>query len=388
MSLLSGYIYNVVARRGLAAQVPVLLVGEIGYDTDTRTLRVGDLTPQPPRIPTTKATGVFDFSSMSKWTLPGGVEVESGKVDGVDISTLNLANGLLARRGNGVFGESAITSGNNSILVTNGDGSQDLIDIRINPSALTNILGPDSVSNDMLMDGSVTVEKINLRVDSYKQNTPPAHVPGTKTRHVVGTVPTGAWAGKANNIAISNGETWKFVAPYEGMLVMSATDDSWYYFISGTGWVALVSGGGGGGGGDFTGLVGDRGDVVVSGSGLVWTLETVATAGTYGYPSSVTIDAKGRVTSITGRTGQATGFLYYATVYSDGALAASYGPLISNTDYRGQTVATVFPSYPYTDVFPNKTYPSVVTDSNGAVLYRVIEFTRGGNRPSNDGPVG
>ena len=42
---------------------------------------------------------------------------------------------------------------------------------------------------------------------------------------------------------------------------------------------------------------GNKGDVTVSGSGTVWTLNNVATAGTYINPT-VTIDAKGRVTTI------------------------------------------------------------------------------------------
>jgi len=42
---------------------------------------------------------------------------------------------------------------------------------------------------------------------------------------------------------------------------------------------------------------GNKGDVTVSGSGTVWTLNNVATTGTYINPT-VTIDAKGRVTTI------------------------------------------------------------------------------------------
>jgi len=42
---------------------------------------------------------------------------------------------------------------------------------------------------------------------------------------------------------------------------------------------------------------GNKGDVTVSGSGTVWTLNNVATAGTYINPT-VTVDSKGRITSI------------------------------------------------------------------------------------------
>jgi hypothetical protein len=42
---------------------------------------------------------------------------------------------------------------------------------------------------------------------------------------------------------------------------------------------------------------GNKGDVTVSGSGTIWTLNNVATAGTYINPT-VTVDSKGRITSI------------------------------------------------------------------------------------------
>jgi len=42
---------------------------------------------------------------------------------------------------------------------------------------------------------------------------------------------------------------------------------------------------------------GNKGDVTVSGSGTVWTLNNVATAGTYINPT-VTVDSKGRITSV------------------------------------------------------------------------------------------
>ena len=41
---------------------------------------------------------------------------------------------------------------------------------------------------------------------------------------------------------------------------------------------------------------GDKGDIVVSGTGTVWTLDTVATPGSF-TAADITIDAKGRVTA-------------------------------------------------------------------------------------------
>lgn len=42
---------------------------------------------------------------------------------------------------------------------------------------------------------------------------------------------------------------------------------------------------------------GNKGDITVSGSGTVWTLNNVATAGTYINPT-ITVDSKGRITSV------------------------------------------------------------------------------------------
>lgn len=61
--------YVIVSRYGLTADVPTLPIGVIGYDTDTKTLRVGDGTSSPPRIITDKSSGEFDLSNLTM-TLP------------------------------------------------------------------------------------------------------------------------------------------------------------------------------------------------------------------------------------------------------------------------------------------------------------------------------
>jgi hypothetical protein len=134
--LLDGYVVHVVARYGLSANVPTLRVGEFGYDTDTKTMRIGDDTSSPPKIMTTKSTGTFDFSSVTTITLPGGTQATSdGKVDGVDISSLNQNNGLLVRTGNGTFGNTQMISGDSTLLITNSTGVlAGGIDIRLNPN--------------------------------------------------------------------------------------------------------------------------------------------------------------------------------------------------------------------------------------------------------------
>lgn len=57
-------------RRGNASAVPALDVAEPGWDVDTKTYRVGDGTSNPARIPSTKSSGSFDFSSVTDFRIP------------------------------------------------------------------------------------------------------------------------------------------------------------------------------------------------------------------------------------------------------------------------------------------------------------------------------
>jgi hypothetical protein len=68
-------------------------------------------------------------------------------------------------------------------------------------------------------------------------NNPPAHVFGE--RYLVGTAPTGAWVGFANNIAESDGATWTFTAPIlnDSVFITSTLNTLRY---NGTSWVAYV----------------------------------------------------------------------------------------------------------------------------------------------------
>jgi len=140
MAALSGTINGtatrVVARLGNAADIPALITGEIGYDVDFRVFRVGDDTSTPPRIPTTKSTGPFDFSISGAWTFSEIDIVEGGTVDGVDISALNAANGFIVRKANNSFGQVSITSGDGSLTVTNGNGVNGDVDVRVSAAIM------------------------------------------------------------------------------------------------------------------------------------------------------------------------------------------------------------------------------------------------------------
>lgn len=140
MSLLDGYRYKLVSRYGLAAQVPMLVTGELGYDTDKKVGRIGDGTGAPPRVPTDKSLGAFDFTSMDSMTLPGNILVSQGKVGGIQLSSLNTANGFLARKSDGVFGPVVMASGDNSVNISHANGSTDTTDFRVNPDFIASLL--------------------------------------------------------------------------------------------------------------------------------------------------------------------------------------------------------------------------------------------------------
>lgn len=180
--LLDGYVVHVVARYGLAANVPTLRMGEFGFDTDTKTLRVGDDTSAPTKVMTTKSTGSFDFSTVTQITLPGGTLVTNdGKVDGVDISTLNQSNGLLVRTGSGTFNNTTMVSGDGTLLITNPTGVlAGGIDIRLNPNVS---FIPDGDKGDIVVTNLGTQWNIDTGVvtNTHLAIMPVAGLKGTLT---------------------------------------------------------------------------------------------------------------------------------------------------------------------------------------------------------------
>jgi len=63
-------------------------------------------------------------------------------------------------------------------------------------------------------------ESVVVAVTTMLSNTP-ASSPLLYSFHVVGTSPTGAWAGHAKNLAWHNGSAWQFIAPHTGTAVLT-----------------------------------------------------------------------------------------------------------------------------------------------------------------------
>ncbi len=79
----------------------------------------------------------------------------------------------------------------------------------------------------------------NYEVQSLGGNAPPG-APVTGDLYVVGTAPTGAWAGQPNNLAQWTGSAWLTTAPQRGATVVSAANSKTYIW-SGAGWGVYVA---------------------------------------------------------------------------------------------------------------------------------------------------
>jgi hypothetical protein len=87
---------------------------------------------------------------------------------------------------------------------------------------------------------------VQLTVADKDLSAPPGS-PAEGSRYIVGSSPTGAWAGRATDIAAYQDAAWAFYAPAEGWLSWVADEDTLYAF-NGAGWIPAPGGGGGGGG--------------------------------------------------------------------------------------------------------------------------------------------
>lgn len=113
--------YKVGARLGNFAQVPALVIGEIGYAVDNKVFFVGDDTSTPPKIMTDKSAYSFEYPNVPyvKFNI---IELfENGKIDGVTPSYLNQDNGFITRTSDNQFANRYIDS-DEYFVILNSDG--------------------------------------------------------------------------------------------------------------------------------------------------------------------------------------------------------------------------------------------------------------------------
>ncbi len=80
---------------------------------------------------------------------------------------------------------------------------------------------------------------LGTKAQSAPINTPPTS-PVEGTLYIVGTAPTGAWAGKANNLALRINGFWLFVPPTVELAPIYSKLENNFYHYNGSAWVALV----------------------------------------------------------------------------------------------------------------------------------------------------
>jgi hypothetical protein len=112
-----------------------------------------------------------------------------------------------------------------------------------------------------LLDGMV-----QIGVQSRVLTAPPGS-PTEGDRYIVASGATGVWAGWDLNVAFWTDGAWLRLVPRRGWVAWSVADAGLYVW-NGTAWTPV-----GGGISD-----GDKGDIVVSGGGSVWTLDSAANA--------------------------------------------------------------------------------------------------------------
>jgi hypothetical protein len=141
------------------------------------------------------------------------------------------------------------------------------------------------------------------RIDAAVQPTPVAvgtnTPPGSPTEGqawVLGSSPTGVWAGYANKLAQYVGGGWIFLTPFTGMRVYNLTDSTDYRW-TGAAWAAVSSGGV---------SDGDKGDITVSGTGATYTIDNNVV--TFAKMQDIaTTSFIGRITASTGDPENLTG---------------------------------------------------------------------------------
>lgn len=130
---------RVIVRSGLEANIPALHTAELGWDIDTKTLRVGDESHDPVKILTTKSTGDFDFTSANS------VKFKHLIVDtlaGANIASMygEAPGFVVAVDSQGNFRNSKIISSDGSVSVTNGTGESGEVDLRVSTETIGNAL--------------------------------------------------------------------------------------------------------------------------------------------------------------------------------------------------------------------------------------------------------
>lgn len=156
---------RVIVRSGLEANIPALRTAEVGWDIDTKTLRVGDDSHDPVKILTTKSTGDFDFTSANSVRFK---HLFADTIAGADISSMygDAPGFVVAVDDQGNFRNSKIISSDGSVEIVGGTGESGEVDLRVSTATIGNALDDIRQTLAQIIDemGDITAE-----IDTEKQ---------------------------------------------------------------------------------------------------------------------------------------------------------------------------------------------------------------------------
>ena len=165
-------VQKLVARIGRSTDLPVMLVGELGFDTDVLVARFGDGSPAAPRIMTDKSSGNFEYLNIGYVKYPEIQMIAGGTVDGVDLSDLNTSNGFLIRNGDNSWGSRIFTNSDGYFDILNGDGTtgNPVVNASSTLVALLTASYLTSVTHDSTLTGAGTaLSPLSVTVGSTTQ---------------------------------------------------------------------------------------------------------------------------------------------------------------------------------------------------------------------------
>lgn len=249
-------------RRGTKVELVsrgALLSGELGFCTDTKEVFVGDgtanlfvgrvLTGPYASRPSAAVSGRFYFVTGGGAN-SGYLYLDDGtQWTRVNVLRLGDLDGTLDDIADGsTYGKvlkADITSGHVN-KVSDGTNSKTAAEIKthIDDATKHRIINDSGTSPTELWSAQKIKNELDLAragqeyQDSVKDKdlAAPPGSPAAKDRYIIGASPTGAWAGRANQIAEWTGSAWSLVVPTVGMTCI-VDDEAKQYTFNGSAWV-------------------------------------------------------------------------------------------------------------------------------------------------------
>ncbi len=238
-------------KRGLKANLPLLLIGETAFCTDTKEIYVGEGTynalvgrvmmgtdaARPNAgvagrlyyVTSGTNTGYLYLDTSSAWVKVNVTsldEVTDGSTYG-KVKKSELNNGTVKQLNDGT---NVVTASEAKTHINDVNKHRVINDTATLPTALWS----SSKINSEIYNAIRGLEWQDS-VKSRNTTTPPT-TNTNRDRYIVPASATGAWSGKTNQIAHWNGSAWEFYAPEVGWSVY-VDDENKNYVYNGTNWV-------------------------------------------------------------------------------------------------------------------------------------------------------